>query len=166
MNAGQLTSERHDWETPPALFALLHDEFRFTLDAAASDRNALCPAFLTPDDDALARAWSGVVWCNPPYGPGVGKWVQKARDEARAGATVVMLIPVRTDTAWWSEFAMRAHEVRLIRGRLHFGVPGRDVRANIAPFPSAVLVFRPQPCAFPRFSMLVRPGLRERKEQS
>jgi hypothetical protein len=48
----------------------------------------------------------------------------------------VCLVPARTDTRWWHDYAMRG-EVRLLPGRLRFG----DAR-NSAPFPSAVVVFR------------------------
>uniref|UniRef100_UPI00054D5781 DNA N-6-adenine-methyltransferase n=1 Tax=Desulfovirgula thermocuniculi TaxID=348842 RepID=UPI00054D5781 len=68
----------------------------------------------------------------------IGKWIQKAYEEAQKGATVVCLLPSRTDTAWWHEYVMRAAEVRFIRGRLRFG--GAE---NGAPFPSCVVVFRP-----------------------
>jgi len=77
----------------------------------------------------------GVVWCNPPYGRGIGQWMRKAWESARDGATVVMLVPARTDTHWWHDYAAKG-EVEFIRGRLKFG----GSRYN-APFPSAVVVF-------------------------
>jgi len=53
---------------------------------------------------------------NPPSGRGIGAWMQKASD---AGATVVCLVPARTDTTWWHEQVMAwAQGVRLVRGRL------------------------------------------------
>lgn len=64
--------------------------------------------------------------------------MRKAYGSAQGGATVVCLVPSRTDTDWWHRFAMKG-EVRLLRGRLRFG----DAKAN-APFPSAVIVFRPR----------------------
>src|SRR5688572_7206513 len=55
--------------TPAALFRKLHAEFGFTLDAAASDVNALCPRYFTRDQDALGQDWgTDVVWLNPPFG--------------------------------------------------------------------------------------------------
>jgi len=75
---------------------------------------------------------------NPPYGRVIGKWMAKAVESWRSGATVVCLVPARTDTAWWHDFAMQG-EVRLIRGRLKFVSP--DGVGDFAPFPSAVIVF-------------------------
>ena len=75
---------------------------------------------------------------NPPYGRKIGIWVKKAKEAAtQEKATVVCLLPARTDTAWWHDYVMKANEIRLIRGRLKFG----DGKGS-APFPSAVVVFR------------------------
>jgi site-specific DNA-methyltransferase (adenine-specific) len=81
---------------------------------------------------------------NPPYGRVIGRWVAKARQEAANGATVVALIPARTETTWWHENVMpHASEIRFIRGRLHFG-GDHERTAHNAPFPSAVVIFRPE----------------------
>ena len=72
---------------------------------------------------------------NPPYGREIGKWMLKAFHEACNGATVVCLVPARTDTAWWHDFAMKG-DITFIRGRLKFGG-----HKNNAPFPSAIVVF-------------------------
>lgn len=90
-------SQRQDWETPHAFFSHLDDCYGFTFDAAASHDNAKCSRYFTEEDDALTQPWDGVVWLNPPYGPGIGKWVRKGYEEAQKGAIVVMLLPVRMD---------------------------------------------------------------------
>jgi phage N-6-adenine-methyltransferase len=126
------------WETPQDFFDELNREFGFTLDVCALPENAKCQRYFTPAEDGLKQEWRGVCWCNPPYGREIGEWVEKAREAALAGATVVCLLPARTDTAWWHNHVMEATEVRFVRGRLRFG--GGE---NSAPFPSAVVVFRP-----------------------
>jgi len=132
------SSDRHDWETPQPLFDLLNREFNFTLDVCATDRTAKCDEFFSPASDGLAQDWgSSVCWCNPPYGNQIKDWIAKAYDSAREGATVVCLVPARTDTRYWWEYCIRG-EVRFLRGRLRF-----DGWDNSAPFPSAVVVFRP-----------------------
>ena len=137
LNGGLMSSDRGDWETPQDFFDALDAEFGFTLDAAASPLNAKCARYWTEEDDALIQRWEGVVWCNPPYGRVVGDFVKKGFEEAQKGATVVMLLPARTDTRWWHDWVMRAAEIRLVRGRLRF-VGAK----SSAPFPSAVAVFR------------------------
>lgn len=136
------SSKAHDWQTPPALFADLDARFRFTLDAAASAENAKCARYFTREDNGLAQSWAGErVWLNPPYGREIGAWVRKAWRESRRGALVVCLIPARTDTSYWHDYAMRAAEILLIRGRVRFLRPGALL--DNAPFPSALVVFDP-----------------------
>lgn len=129
----------HEWETPPDFFAALDAEFGFTLDAAANADNAKCLRYY--DNFGLALPWEGVVFCNPPYGTQIGKWVEKGHQEARKGATVVMLIPARTETAWFQSYVFGgASEIYFVSGRLRFS--GSKVNA---PFPSCVVVFRQSP---------------------
>lgn len=131
------SSERRDWETPNHVFEGLDAEFGFELDVCANDSNAKCRRYFTPERDGLEQVWEGVCWMNPPYGRQIEHWMAKAYASARAGALVVCLVPARTDTRWWHRYATRG-EVRFLRGRLRFG--GAQ---NSAPFPSAVIVFRP-----------------------
>lgn len=134
-----LSSKTDDWATPQPVFDALNREFHFTLDACASPANAKCRHFYTVADDGLAQEWAGRVWLNPPYGREIEAWLEKAADAADDGATVVCLIPSRTDTIWWHEQVLaRAAELRLVKGRLKFG-SGKAP----APFPSAIVVFRP-----------------------
>ncbi len=135
------SSTSDEWSTPAGTFAELDREFGpFTLDPCATAANAKCMTFLTKEDDGLARPWSGRVFMNPPYGRQIGSWMGKAWEESRRGALVVCLVPSRTDTAWWHEFAMRG-EIRFIRRRLQF--IGPKGLSGPAVFGSAVVVFRP-----------------------
>jgi phage N-6-adenine-methyltransferase len=141
------SSKDLDWRTPKSLFDVLDVEFGFTLDAAATNNNKLCSQYLGPDNpnpklqDALTAHWVGSVYCNPPYGREVVKWVKHGWQQAQQGATVVMLVMACTDTAWWHDFAWLADEIRLVRGRVRFdradGTP-----AAAAPKGSAILIFR------------------------
>ncbi len=131
------SSRTEEWSTPAKLYAELDAEFGFTLDPCATAENAKCPNFYTCADDGLAKPWSGTVFMNPPYGRAIGEWMAKAYRESQAGALVVCLVPARTDTAWWHEYAVRG-EIKFLRGRLHF----RNAQ-NGAPFPSALVIFRP-----------------------
>jgi site-specific DNA-methyltransferase (adenine-specific) len=127
-----------DWETPQGLFNELNKEFGFTLDACATAETAKCAEFYTLADNGLGCPWPGTVFVNPPYGSGITAWIAKGYSEARVwGHTVVMLLPSRTDTAWFHEYVLRADEIRFIRGRLKF-----SGWHTSAPFPSMVVVFR------------------------
>lgn len=96
------------WATPQKLFNRLNREFDFTVDVAASRSNAKCRRFYTARQNGLSKDWSGeTVWCNPPYGRVIAEWMQKAYLSSRRGATVVLLVPARTDTAWFRDYALR-----------------------------------------------------------
>ena len=120
MTKGMYTSNSEEWGTPQELFNRLNKEFNFTIDICASKENTKCPKYYTKEEDALKQEWGGVIWMNPPYGRQIGNWVKKAKEIARQGkATVVCLLPARTDTAWWHDYVMKANEIRLIKVALN-----------------------------------------------
>ena len=136
-------SEKEDWATPPDVFAALDKEFGFQLDACASEWNKKCATYYDKADNALLQPWHpfGSVFLNPPYGRGMGVWIAKARAEAVKGATVVILIPSRTDTRWFHDYIYEQAEVRYLQGRLKFERP--DGPRDAATFPSMVVIMRP-----------------------
>lgn len=148
------SSRTSEWPTPQWLFDALNREFGFTLDPCSTHANAKCAKHFTILENGLLQPWSReIVFMNPPYGLEIGQWMAKAHETAlRDAATVVCLIPARTDTAWWHRYVM-SHEIRLLRGRLKFG-DGR----NAAPFPSAVVVMRPATFALRGWAIRPAPG--------
>ena len=115
------------WATPADLYASLDAEFGFNYDP--------CP--LDGDGDGLLPLfsdWRGKrVFCNPPYGPGIGDWLIRGKEAELA----VYLLPARTDTRWFHELVLGvATEIRFVRGRLKFGNA-----KNSAPFPSVIIVY-------------------------
>ena len=141
MNTDVMFSSATDnWSTPQDFFDKLNDEFHFTLDVCADENNHKCEHYYTKEIDGLSRPWIGTVWCNPPYGRKIGEWVRRAHFSSHIGsATVVMLLPARTDTRWFHEYIYNKSntEIRFIKGRLKFGGC-----KNSAPFPSMVVIFR------------------------
>ena len=137
MISGVLFSSKSDeWSTPQTLFDTLNEEFHFTLDPCATDENAKCKMYYTISENGLEKSWNGhCVFCNPPYSQ-IQKWVKKSAEEARKGATVVMLIPSRTDTRWFHDYIYNKAEIRFIKGRVRFGESKTG-----APFPSMIVVF-------------------------
>lgn len=125
------------WATPQDFFNKYNELYNFETDVCASPENAKCENYFTEQDNGLEQTWEGSCWMNPPYGKNVTiKWMQKAYESSLDGATVVCLVPSRTDTVWWHEYAMKG-EITFVRGRLKFGGSKQP-----APFPSAVVVFK------------------------
>lgn len=141
INSGLMSSKTPEWATPQALFDELDKEFNFTLDPCATPENAKCRRYFTKEQNGLLQSWKGErVFCNPPYGREIGKWVKKCDKEAQGGALVVLLIPARTDTTYFHDYIYKKHEVRFLRGRLSFN--DLTERGKRAPFPSMVVVMR------------------------
>jgi phage N-6-adenine-methyltransferase len=138
INKALFSSATDLWATPQVTFNELNKEFGFETDVCALPENAKCENYFTPAMDGLAQPWTGKCWMNPPYGRTIGKWVEKAHQSSLQGATVVCLLPARTDTKWFHDYCIENAEIRFVKGRLKFG--GSN---NSAPFPSVIIVFRP-----------------------
>ena len=116
-----------EWPTPKDFYARLDAEFHFNFDP--------CPLGGNVDGrDRLFNSWMGKrVFCNPPYGPEIRKFLELWSDAELA----VYLIPARVDTRWFHEIVLpQAKEIRFVKGRLRFG----DGKYR-APFPSRGVVF-------------------------
>lgn len=140
--AGKFESAKQEWTTPDSLFDPVNAEFKFTLDAAADETNKRAEKFFDATDDGLSQDWGRhVTWLNPPYGARTGKlsdWVKKAFESSKLGATVVMLIPARTNTNWFHDVCLKYGEVRFVRGRPKFGGAEHGL-----PQPLCFVIFRP-----------------------
>lgn len=72
--------------------------------------------------DGLAEPWSGsVVYVNPPYSK-LLVWLQRAHEQwlAANAQTVVCLVPVRTDSAWFHDVLSNDADIYFLRGRVRF----------------------------------------------
>jgi len=113
---------RGDRETPRSLAKLFNRDFGpFDLDAAAAPHNAICPRFLTAEEDGTRQPWGPIVYqrkkkelvrparvfINPPYRePNPELFSRKALEESLNGsASSVMLIPVtKTEQDFWHRY--------------------------------------------------------------
>ena len=77
---------------------------------------------LSEGGDGLSDPWSGrLVFVNPPFSE-LLKWLRRAHEQWRANnvETVVCLVPVRTDSAWFHETLSADADIYLLRGRVRF----------------------------------------------
>jgi phage N-6-adenine-methyltransferase len=124
--------------------------------------------------DALTVDWcppgsSGARFFNPPFsredGISVDPWVEKAHVttlDLNHRCAIVGLIPSRTDTKWWTRYVRHAVEIRHIPHRVKFWLTKEEMdevnaaraikgqepltgNGQSAGFPSAVVIWRPQP---------------------
>lgn len=128
MSSHQSARMKNDeWLTPPEIVRACGE---FDLDPCAPVVRPWDTArqHFTKEDDGLAQAWSGRVWCNPPFGREAIKWLRRLA----AHGNGVALIPARTETVMFYETVWGAADaVLFIQGRPHFHyVDGRRAAAN------------------------------------
>lgn len=155
----KITAGKSDlWRTPDPMFARLHAEFDFGVDLAALRHNRKLRRYLGPDHprpdfrDALTVGWAALLaaledqekrrlagFVNPPFSR-LKDFVEKAWEERKLGAQIVMLNPQKTETTWYHDTALHADEIRQLRRRVGYL---QDDGAESAPalFASAVHVF-------------------------
>ena len=138
INKGLFSSNSNEWATPKDLFNNLNKKFNFTLDPCATDENHKCDKYYTIKQDGLKQSWEGeCVFCNPPYGREINKWVKYCYEQhIKHNITVVMLLPSRTDTRWFHDYIYHKSEIIFLKGRLHF-----NDGTNAAPFPSMIVIY-------------------------
>jgi phage N-6-adenine-methyltransferase len=137
IDSPMMSSKTDLWSTPKEFFNNVNKQFNFTLDVCASPENAKCEKFFTKEDNGIMQKWEGVCWMNPPYGKGIGIWIEKAYLSSKLGCTVVGLLPARTDTQWFHKYILGCARIVFIKGRLKFGGS-----KNSAPFPSMLVVWK------------------------
>ena len=122
-----------DYRTPPDLYKKLDDEFHFDFDP--------CP--FKADFDGLARKWGKSNFINPPYNAkDKPRFIQRAFEEWKRGATCVLLIPAATSTKQFHDLILPNAEVRFVRGRIRF------CKEDFGPLPfgpkhdSMIVIFR------------------------
>lgn len=133
------SSKTDEWATPQDFFDQLDREFHFDLDPCADDHNHKCERYFTRANDGLSHSWGERGFLQSPLrsrncemGAEIGR-----RKQEKPNTLVVMLIPARTDTAYFHDYIYGKAEIRFVRGRLKFGNAAQG-----APFPSMVVIFR------------------------
>ena len=88
--------------------------------------------------DGLADDWSGrLAFVNPPFSE-LLVWLRRAHGQWTIGnvETVVCLVPVRTDSAWFHDVLSADADIYLLRGRVRF----LDTKGRAQPTPFSLMV--------------------------
>lgn len=162
--APMMSSAKGDWCTPAEVVELVRQIDWISLDPCWNPNAITDPVkgLYWPGDDAelehydpqriemadgLEYDWAidGLVFVNPEYGRGIGKWIDKCyRTTLHNLATeIVLLVPSRTDTRWFQKAVRTCECWAAWRGRLTFlGAK------SAAPFPSALFYWGYRPEVF------------------
>lgn len=123
---------KQDLTTPVLFFAELQKEYRFTLDGASTDENALLEHHSTADAPLL---WQGErVFCNPPWSD-----IPPFIELAATADFACLLVPARTNCRWFHRALELSATVRHFKGKLKFG----DCK-NTSPVDCLLLLFGEQ----------------------
>ena len=142
---------KDSWRTPPEIFNALNAEFKFKLDAAASEENSLCEQFISAEQDTLKTPWrdylkNGYVWLNPPYSNPMPFVKKAATENIMNFVGCVRLLPADTSVGWFKEAIKTASEVRLITGgRIKFISAADDKPKSGNSKGSMLIVWHPRP---------------------
>ena len=114
-----------EWYTPPEYV----DKARRVLGEIDLDpaSNALAQKWIqagnyfTQEDNGLIQPWQGRVWCNPPYGRQVRKWLEKALAsyEAKEMKSAIMLLN-RSEADWYKESLQKIDAICEVKKRIAF----------------------------------------------
>lgn len=140
MGSQHATKGNYDtWLTPLAIVAALG---KFDLDPCAAPSPRPWPTaerHIELPEDGLMADWSkSRVFLNPPYGIGIGVWLEKM---AMNGSGVAVIF-ARTDTDAWQRWVWPfARAILFISGRINFRLPdGTDPGRN-AGAPTALIAY-------------------------
>jgi hypothetical protein len=137
-----MSSDSEHWNTPDNVLELVRRVAAIGLDPCSNSTSRVKAAVewqLERDGDSLQKEWRshGLVFVNPPYGRALKPWATKMHYEGSFGASIIGLVPARTDTAWF-EYLWSANALCFWYGRLKFS--GAE---NSAPFPSCLPYWGP-----------------------
>lgn len=131
--------------TPPDFMASIYAAFgEVDLDPCANEFSPVIAKrriLLNDGGNGLADEWTGrLAYVNPPFSE-LLTWLRRAHDQWQAGnvQTVVCLVPVRTDSAWFHETLSIDADIYLLRGRVRF--LNSQGRGQHTPFSLMVLAF-------------------------
>lgn len=124
-----LTTCNACWETAPAIFAKLNEDFGpFGIDLTADAGRHLCPQWFGPGSpvgeyDALTADWKSygfLGYSNPPYGPFVQRILPLAKEQASKGFASTFLLPLRVTKAFKAHILRGASDLLFCDRRLVF----------------------------------------------
>jgi hypothetical protein len=128
-----------EWYTPPIYIEMARRVLGgIDLDPASNEvAQAWIQAakYFTVVEDGLKQSWQGRVWCNPPYGRDVKRWLAKAITSYQSGdvdAAIVLLN--RSGASWYRELRKKVAAVCEVDKRIAFldatGFPQGSPRYN------------------------------------
>ena len=88
--------------TPKEIWENLKNEFCFTVDACASEKNHLIKKYWTIQENALTKNWDKeIVYCHPMYDHAIPKFIKKSLQH---DCLTVFLLPSSTNSVYFHKY--------------------------------------------------------------
>lgn len=139
-----ITPLEQEWYTPSYILDKVYNVFPVSTDPCSNkDKTVNAGTYYMKDDDGLSQSWFGNVYLNPPYGRAIGRWVTKFLEEWDNGniKSAILLMPVKTDTKWWSKLTAELSCWCAVSGRVKFVSSEPDKKTSVGTFASAIILF-------------------------
>lgn len=121
--------DKHDRDsrfTPPDFMDKIYEAFgAIDLDPCGHELSPVIARqriLLSEGGNGLVEPWIGrLVYVNPPYSK-LLVWLRRAHEQWLVGnaETVLCLVPVRTDSAWFHDVLSSSADIYFLRGRVRF----------------------------------------------
>jgi hypothetical protein len=131
-----MLNQTDEWLTPSPVIAAVGP---FDLDPCAHPEfRTRCAdvGFCLPDENGLLLPWHGRVWCNPPFGRELPKWIERMALHGNG----IMLAPARTETRWFRVAWQSATAILFPYKRFRYERPDGTAGENPT-FPDALIAF-------------------------
>lgn len=114
-----------EWYTPPEILRALGETFDLDPCSPGADHWVPARRVYTKADDGLSLPWNGFVFVNPPFGGRNGHvpWLKKFL----AHGNGIAIVRAYTSSAWFHQYAVKAHAMCFPRGKTKFVRPDGSI---------------------------------------
>lgn len=114
-----------EWYTPKRYIEMARDVLgNIDLDPASNDvaqQWIKASQYFNAAEDGLKQSWHGRIWCNPPYGRQVHKWLEKGLDSYQQKTIdCAIFLLNRTGAAWYKTLIKRVTAICEVKKRISF----------------------------------------------
>ncbi len=151
-----ISPDNCEWYTPLKIKQAVYKTLiKIDLDPCSNQGSPNIEAshYYTKKEAGLTKKWWGIVYLNPPYGPGTKKWVSKMIESYHQGyvSEAIILLPARIETNYWHDLSLHVSMWCAIRHRLKFSSNSTSKTKNTGSFGSAILLLSENPHTQKRF---------------
>lgn len=115
---------KQDYGTPIELIHAVESRWdALRVDLAATEENAKCSEYITPEDDSFRCAWEhwiedGLAWLNPPFAD-IAPWAERC-EKYGEDFNIIMLVPASIGAEWFAKHVEGNAKIVGLRPRLTF----------------------------------------------